>query len=106
VQAGDRWHLWHGLAEAALKKVAAHSPCWAKDMPLQEGKRATTTAELWQQAHDLRGKGVGLQDFSRRLGLSLNTVERYDRADKPERLQRAPQYRPTLVDPARQLRTE
>ena len=27
VQAGDRWHLWHGLAEAALKEAAAHSSC-------------------------------------------------------------------------------
>jgi transposase len=28
-------------------------------------------------------------------------VKRYDRADAPERLQRAPQYRPALVDPYR-----
>jgi transposase len=42
-----------------------------------------------------------LLDCSRRLGLSLNTVKRYDRADKPERLQRAPQYRPTLAGPHR-----
>jgi hypothetical protein len=28
VQAGDRWHLWHSLAEAVLKEVAAHSSCW------------------------------------------------------------------------------
>ena len=27
VQAGDRWHLWHSLAEAVLKEVAAHSVC-------------------------------------------------------------------------------
>jgi transposase len=101
VQAGDRWHLWHGLAEAASKEVAAHSACWAEGAPLQEGKRAETTAERWQQVHDLRGKGAGLLDCSRRLGLSLNTVKRYDRADKPERLQRAPRYRPTLVDPHR-----
>jgi transposase len=101
VQAGDRWHLWHGLAEAASKEVAAHSACWAEGAPLQEGKRAGTTAERWQQVHDLRSKGAGLLDCSRRLGLSLNTVKRYDRADKPERLQRAPQYRPALVDPYR-----
>ncbi len=36
-----------------------------------------------------------------RPGLSLNTVKRYDRASEPERLQRVPKYRPTLVDPYR-----
>ena len=101
VQCGDRWHLWHLLGEAAAKEVAAHSACWAGDAPLPEGKRAETTRERWQQVHDLRSKGVGLLDCSRRLGLALNTVKRYDRADAPERLRRAAQYRPTLVDPYR-----
>ena len=36
-----------------------------------------------------------------RQDLSLNTVKRYARAKQPERLQRAPQYRPALVDPYR-----
>jgi len=101
VQCGDRWHLWHLLAEAAAKEAAAHSACWAQGAPLQEGRRAETTAERWQQVHDLRSQGVGLLDCSRRLGLALNTVKRYDRADKPGRLRRAAQYRPTLVDPYR-----
>ena len=59
------------------------------------------TLERWQQVHDLRSRGAGLLDCSRRLGLALNTVKRYDRADEPERLRRAAQYRPTLVDPYR-----
>ncbi len=101
VQVSDRWHLWHGLAEAVRKEVAAHSACWAKAGPVQSGKRAETTLERWQQVHDLLGRGVGLLDCARRLNLALNTVKRYARADKPERLQRAPQYRPTLVDPYR-----
>jgi len=101
VQCGDRWHLWHLLSEAAAKEVAAHSACWAEGAPLPDGRRAETTRERWQQVHDLRSKGVGLLDCSRRLGLSLNTVKRYDRADAPERLRRAAQYRPTLVDPYR-----
>jgi transposase len=101
VQVSDRWHLWHGLAEAVRKEVAAHSACWAKAGPLQSGKRAQTTLERWQQVHDLLGKGVGLLDCARRLDLALNTVKRYARADKPERLQRTLQYRPTLVDPYR-----
>jgi hypothetical protein len=70
-------------------------------MPMQEGKRAKTTRERWQQVHDLRAKGAGLLECSRRLGLSLNTVKRYDRASEPGRLQRVPKYRPTLVDPYR-----
>ena len=101
VQVSDRWHLWHGLGEAVRKEVAAHCACWAQAGPPQAGKRAETTLERWRQVHDLLGKGVGLLDCSRRLNLALNTVKRYARADRPERLQRAPQYRPTLVDPYR-----
>jgi hypothetical protein len=101
VQVGDRWHLWHGLGEAVRKEVAAHSACWAKAGPPQSGKRAETTLQRWQQVHDLLGKGAGLLDCSRRLGLALNTVKRYARAGRPGRLQPAPQYRPTLVDPYR-----
>jgi transposase len=102
VQAGDRWHLWHGLAEAAGKEVAAHASCWAAaGPPVKQGTRAETTAQRWREVHDLLGKGVGLLECSRRLGLSVNTVKRYARAAEPERLVRAPQYRPTLVDPYR-----
>ena len=102
VQAGDRWHLSHGLAGAVLKEVAAHASCWAAaGPPVKEGKRAETTAQRWREVHDLLGKGTGVLECSRRLGLSLNTVKRYARAAEPERLVRAPQYRPTLVDPYR-----
>ncbi|MDH6711082.1 hypothetical protein P3T27_007834 [Kitasatospora sp. MAA19] len=102
VQVCDRWHLWHGLAEAVLKEVGAHSACWAKaGPPLREGMRAQTTRERWQQVHQLLDAGVGLLECSRRLGLSLNTVKRYARHSEPERMVRTPQYRPTLVDPYR-----
>jgi transposase len=101
VQVSDRWHLWYLLGEAARKEVLAHSACWAKGAPLQEGKRAEKTRERWQQVRDLREKGAGLLECARRLGLSLNTVKRYDRASEPERLQRIPKYRPTLIDPYR-----
>ena len=101
VQVSDRWHLRHGLGEAVRKEVAAHSGCWAGAAPLQAGKRAETTLERWQQVHDLLGKGIGLLECARRLDLALNTVKRYARAERPERLQRTPQYRPTLVDPYR-----
>jgi Transposase len=101
VQVSDRWHLWHGLGEAARKEVAAHSACWARGTPLQEGKRAATTLQRWQQVHQLRAANAGLLDCARRLNLSLNTVKRYDRASQPERMQRVPKYRPALVDPYR-----
>ncbi|MCI2424383.1 ISL3 family transposase, partial [Saccharopolyspora sp. K220] len=102
VQVADRWHLWHNLAEAVLKEVAAHSACWGKTgPPPREGKRAATTRERWRQVHDLLERGVGLLEVARRLNLALNTVKRYARIDQPERLVRAPQYRPTLVDPFR-----
>ena len=102
VQAGDRWHLWHGLAGVVLKEVAAHSSCWAAaGPPLKEGRQAQTTAERWRQVHDLTDRGTGLLECSRRLGLSLNTVKRYARAAEPGRMIRAPRYRATLVDPYR-----
>ena len=98
VQCGDRWHLWHNLGEAVRKEVAAHSACWARGIALQDGKRADTTWERWHEVHDLRSQNVGLMDCARPLGLSLNTVKRYDRASEPERLQRVPKYKPTLAD--------
>jgi transposase len=38
VQVSDRWHLWHGLGEAARKEAAAHSACWAKGNPPAGGQ--------------------------------------------------------------------
>jgi transposase len=103
VQSGDRWHLWHSLAEAVLKEVAAHSSCWASaGPPRTDGRQAQTTAERRRQVHDLLDKGTGLLECSRRLNLSLNTIQRYARAAEPERTARAPRYRPTLVDPYRE----
>ena len=101
VQVADRWHLWHGLCDAAGKEVAAHSACWATATGLREGKLGETTLQRWQQIHALLGAGVGLLDCSRRLGLALNTVKRYARAATPERIQRVPRYRATVVDPYR-----
>ncbi|MFC1417561.1 ISL3 family transposase [Streptacidiphilus sp. N8-3] len=102
VQVADRWHLWHNLCEAVLKEVAVHSSCWSKlGPPLREGKRAATTRERWHQVHDLLDQGVGLLECARRLHLRLNTVNRYARHTEPERMVRAPAFRPTLVDPYR-----
>lgn len=100
MQIGDRWHIWHNLAEAVVKEVAAHSICWGKTgPPPNEGVRAATIRERWRQAHALLSQGAGLLECARRLGLALNTVKRYARNSEPERPVRVPKYRPTLVDP-------
>lgn len=101
VQVADRWHLWHNLGQAVAQEVAGHSTCWAKAIRPQDGPRAQTTRQRWHQVHDLLDQGVGLLECARRLNLALNTVKRYARISEPQRLQRAPQYRPTLVDPYR-----
>jgi transposase len=65
VQAGDRWHLWHGLAEAVLKEVAAHSSCWAAaGPPRTDGKQAQTAAERWWQVHGRTDRGTGRLECS------------------------------------------
>ncbi|WP_407566754.1 ISL3 family transposase [Polymorphospora sp. A560] len=104
VQVADRWHLWHNLCEAALNEVKAHSTCWAAvlDAPIYDGPRARTTLERWHQVHRLLDQGVGLLECARRLQLALNTVKRYARADRPERMLRVPKYRASLVDPYRE----
>jgi hypothetical protein len=76
VQVSDLWHLWHGLAEAVQKEVAAHSACWAA-APLQAGKRTEAKLERWQQIHDLLSKGTGPRECARlwvpeTLSLPLN----------------------------------
>jgi len=103
LQCADRWHLWHLLAEAVRKEVAAHAACWAGlGPPIREGRRASTTRERWKQVHELLDHGAGLLECSRRLNLGLNTVKRYARHDEPDKMVTAPQYRPTLVDPYRE----
>jgi transposase len=103
LQVGDRWHIWHNFAQAVGKEVAVHSGCWAtasRVRKLDGGK--TTTLQRWQQVHDLLDAGVGLLECARRLNLALNTVKRYARIAEPAQMRRAPQYRPTLVDPYRE----
>jgi len=103
LQVGDRWHIWHNFAQAVGKEVAVHSGCWAtasRVRKLDGGK--ITTLDRWHQVHDLLDAGVGLLECARRLNLALNTVKRYARIQAPEQMRRAPQYRPTLVDPYRE----
>ncbi|MEV5750840.1 ISL3 family transposase [Actinoallomurus sp. NPDC052308] len=103
LQVGDRWHIWHNFAEAARKEVAVHSGCWASVSRVRKlNGGTTTTLARWHQVHDLLDAGVGLLECARRLNLALNTVKRYARIPEPAQVRRAPQYRPTLVDPHRE----
>ncbi|WP_229799134.1 ISL3 family transposase [Planomonospora parontospora] len=100
VQVSDRWHLWRNLCDKTLAEVRSHTSCWAAvNPPRPGGVREQTTRERWQQVHDLLGKGVGLLECARRLGVSLNTVKRYAHRSEPEEARRAPRYRQTLVAP-------
>ncbi len=72
------------------------------DAPIYDGPRARTTLERWHQVHHLLDQGVALLECVRRLQLALNTVKRYARADRPERMLRVPKYRASLVDPYRE----
>jgi transposase len=114
VQVSDRWHLWHGLAGAVEKAVIAHSGCWRPDPSTRPARTAAAsrgsapvralderTRARHGAVHELLGQGVGLLECARRLGLSLNTVKRYARADTAEQLLRPPRYGTTLVDPYR-----
>ncbi|MFT7836773.1 ISL3 family transposase [Saccharothrix sp. BKS2] len=102
VQVSDRWHLWRNLCDKVLLEVRAHTGCWATiNPPRPGGVHEQTIRERWKKVHDLLGRGVGLLDCSRRLGVALNTVKRYARMPEPQALRIAPTYRPNLVDPYR-----
>ncbi|KPI11602.1 transposase IS204/IS1001/IS1096/IS1165 family protein [Actinobacteria bacterium OK006] len=107
VQVSDRWHLWHNLAAAVEKTVAAHAACWRAVPPeATPGSRNARVLQTHAAVHASLETGVSLCETGRRLGLALNTVKRYARDRDPAQLIRPPQYRRCLVDPYRDhLRT-
>ncbi|WP_404818639.1 ISL3 family transposase [Streptomyces triticiradicis] len=102
VQISDRRRLWHNLAEAVRKEVAAHSTCWAKAGPPpakgETGRNHPRAPAAGPRPARARSRPAGVcappePGSQHRQALRPR--------GQPERLIRAPKYRPTLVDPYR-----
>jgi transposase len=105
IHVADRWHLYHNLAEAAKRVVAAHHACLrepdpSQTAPVEEPARAGTTEA--EQAppgprrfrdrrvhgrhaavHELLEQDRGIKQIARDLDLAIGTVRRYARAAAP-----------------------
>jgi hypothetical protein len=99
-QVGDRWHLWHNFGESRVEGSR-------RAQPLLGQGRTTATG---RQARPDHPRALAADPRSARQGRrpagmppppqpGPNTVRRYARVPEAERLQRAPQYRPTLRRP-------
>ncbi|OYD60794.1 ISL3 family transposase [Rhodococcus sp. OK302] len=124
IEVADRWHLWHNLAEAVEKTVAAHHHCLRKAESEIEPSIERTTSELLRRAADqvhatrqessaltartkrrfeavtnLKNEGMGIRAIARHFGLARETVRRFYRASSVDELLGAPRAgRPTMLD--------
>lgn len=125
IEVADRWHLWHNLAEAVEKTVAAHHRCLKNESKLEPEPSTERTAseqlrETAEQVHTtrqessilavrtkrrfeaittLKNEGMGIRPITRQLGLARETVRRFYNADSVDELLGAPRAgRPTLLD--------
>ncbi|MDI9918622.1 ISL3 family transposase [Rhodococcus sp. IEGM 1379] len=125
IEVADRWHLWHNLAEAVEKTVAAHHHCLKKEPELEpepsiertvseqlrmvaEQVHATRqessilavrTKRRFENVTALKNEGMGIRTIARQLGLARETVRRFYYANSVEELLGAPRAgRPTMLD--------
>ncbi len=125
IEVADRWHLWHNLAEAVEKTVAAHHHCLKKESELEPEPSIERTASeqlrmAAEQVHatrqessilavrtknrfetvtTLKNEGIGIRTIARQLGLARETVRRFYYASSVDELLGAPRAgRPTMLD--------
>jgi transposase len=124
IEVADRWHLWHNLAEAVEKTVAAHHHCLRKaETEPEPSIERTASEQLWMAAEQvhvarqessiltvrtkrrfeavttLKNEGIGIRTIARQLGLARETVRRFYYANCVEELLGAPRAgRPTMLD--------
>ncbi|MGV9864084.1 transposase [Rhodococcus koreensis] len=116
IEVADRWHLWHNLAEAVEKTVAAQHGCLRANAavdpePIIDRTAAEGLRRAAEQAHTarreqsvlvartkrryeavaaLKAQGKGIKPIQRELGLAKETVRRYYRAGSVDELLATP----------------
>ena len=125
IEVADRWHLWHNLAEAVEKTVAAHHHCLKKEpniepdpsierTPSEQLRMAAESVHPTRQESSilaartklrfeavttLKNEGMGIRMIVRQLGLARETVRRFYYASSVDELLGAPRAgRPTMLD--------
>ena len=125
IEVADRWHLWHNLAEAVEKTVAAQHHYLKMEPEIKtEPSIERTPSEQLRQAADqvhatrqessilavaaklrfeavttLKNEGLGIRAIARQLRLARETVRRFYYASSVDELLGAPRAgKPTLLD--------
>ncbi|MFD7447145.1 hypothetical protein [Streptomyces sp. NPDC059909] len=113
MQIADLWHIWHNLAEAVKRLVSKHHACLRDPAPTlgeapevlhppasKAGRLAARVEQHHTAVHDLLDQGLGIRAVARHLGLAVNTVRRYARADTWQELATGRwQNLPSTLDP-------
>jgi transposase len=121
IQVADRWHLWHNLAQAAEKSVAAHRECLRAPAPdaqdpavavldppppqpdplpleLLEGRLAARTRERYTAVQSRLRERQSIGAIARELRLTRHTVRRFARAQGIDELLAKTGSRGVLLD--------
>ncbi|WP_133053461.1 hypothetical protein [Rhodococcus sp. 66b] len=114
-EVADRWHLWHNLAEAVEKTIAAHHHCLKRkpeiepvpsiertpseqrrmaaeqvNDPQESSILAVRTKNRFEAVTNLKNEGIKIRMIVCRLGLARETVRRFYYATSVDELLGAP----------------